>query len=225
MDMLPGCRLLVTLTYVGPNGDVRERRQFLGEVLSPAPDGPPGLYVRSPAGEVVALPVDTAAVLPAPRGQYRCLVSGETVTDPDLLTSWRIAVDEAGAEQWQANYAPHARPSLPDEWEFTYRHDAAHLRRFVESHASRYLGKRLRVSLALYEEAGSAERFLGEEQRLGRIVRASFGEGVIIVLENGKEFRLPPDLSLLQPAPPADQAHADLVARWTVIRAAESEAE
>src|SRR5688572_2954555 len=89
MEALPGRSLLVGLTYVGPDQSVQSRRQFLGEVLAAAPGAPPGLYVRAPDGEVVTLPPDSAAVLPAPRGQYRCLVSGETLTDPDLLASWR----------------------------------------------------------------------------------------------------------------------------------------
>jgi hypothetical protein len=229
MEALPGHSLLVGLTYVGTDLAVLNRRQFLGEVVAPAEGAAPGLYVRSPGGELVSLPPDTAAVLPAPRGQYRCLVSGETLSDPDLLTSWRITVDN-GAARWEANYAPHVRSIVPDEWEFTYRHDAAHLRRFLDKHAKDYLGKRVRVALQLYmeDEDGAASRFLGEEERAGRIARASYGEGVIVALDSGKEFRLPPDLSLLQPASPGENSPAaqpgfDLITRWTVLRSPEDD--
>src|SRR5688572_29715617 len=123
MQALAGHSLLVGLTYVGPDAAVRERRQFLGEVLPPPADAAPGVYVRSPEGEPVALPADGAAILPAPRGEYRCLVTGETIIDPDLVSSWRILVDNGAPPRWQANYAPHIQPPSPDEWDFTYRHD------------------------------------------------------------------------------------------------------
>ena len=227
MEALPGHRLLVGLTYVGADAAVRERRQFLGEVLPKAPEAPPGVYVRAPAGEVVALPAEAAAMLPAPRGAYRCLHTGETFTDPDLLTSWRITLADGADPRWEANYAPLVRSTVPDEWELAYRHDAAHLRRFVDSHAAAYVGKRVLVALQVYQEAEAGDRFLGEELRAGRIARVSYGEGVVLVLDNGKEFRLPPDLALLQPAPPGDsvlgQAQPDFVTRWTVLRNAEDD--
>jgi hypothetical protein len=186
------------------------------------------VHVRAPDGAVVVLP-DAAAVLPAPRGAYRCLDSGETYTDPDLLSSWRISQGGGALPRWEPNFAPLIRSLVPDEWELTYRHDAAHLRRFLEVHAKDYLGKRVLVALAVYQEAagGRAERFLGEETRTGRLARASLGEGAVLVLDNGKEFRLPPDLALLQPAPPSDPAlgpdRPDLITRWTVFRTPEDD--
>ncbi len=235
MEALPGDSLLVGLTYVGPDQAVVNRRQFMGQVLAPAAEAAPGVYVRLPQGEVVTLPADGAAVLPAPRGQYRCLDSGETFTDPDLLASWRVTLDGGAPAQWEANYAPLIRSIVPEEWELTYRHDAAHLRRFLDRHAADYVGKRVRVALQVYitvdEEEGAAasERFAGEEQRAGRIARANYGEGVVVALDNGKEFRLPPDLSLLQPAPRGLAAgesfdQPDFITRWTVLRNEDEEA-
>ncbi len=76
--------------------------------------------------------------------------------------------------------------------------------------------------MQIYQEGEGGVRYLGEELRAGRIVRASYGECVVLALDSGKEFRLPPDLALLQPAPPSDQAAfgpaPDLVTRWTVFR-------
>ena len=223
MEDLAGRSLLVGLTYVGPDDAVRERRQFLGEVVQ-TPDGAPGVYVRSPEGEAVALPADGAAFLPAPRGAYRCLVSGETITDPDLVSSWRIVVHNGAPPRWQANYAPHVQAPSPDEWDFTYRHDPTYLRRFLDKQGGAYVGKRVRVVLQVYveDEDGASDRFAGEEERVGRVARASYAEGVVVALDNGKEFRLPPDLSLLQPVPAGDDAPV-LMTRWTVVRSAEED--
>jgi hypothetical protein len=222
MQPLPGNSLLVGLTYVDADGAVRSRRQFLGQVL-PAEPGAGGVRVRAPDGEVIALP-DAAAVLPAPRGRYRSLDSGETFADPDFLTSWRIRPAEG--VPWEAGYAPLVGGSAWDEWDFTYRYDPAHLRRLVDGYAGDYLGKRVRAALQVYQTAADgAERFLGEEERAGRLVRVSVLEGAVLVLDNGKEFRLPPDLALLQPAPPGAAGHdrPDLLTRWTVYRNAEDE--
>lgn len=229
MNALPGQRLLVGLTYVGPGAAVRQRRQFMGEVVAPAPEAPPGLYVRAPEGEVLALPADTAAILPAPRGDYRCIDTGEVFVEPDWLTSWRITLLDDAAPRWDANPAPLFRSIVPDDWELRYRHDAAHLRRFLDDHAAAYMGKRVQVRLQIYQEADDGARFVGEETRTGHIVRASYGEGVVLVLDNGKEFRLPPDLALLQPAPAAGTEPAagwpDLVTGWTVLRNPEDDEE
>lgn len=225
MVALPGHRLLVGLTYVGPDAAVRRRHQFLGEVAAPTPGAAPGLYVRAPGGGLLALPADPAAVLPAPRGQYRCIDTGEIFADPDLLTSWRITLQDGAEPRWDPNPAPLIRSIVPDDWELTYRHDAAHLRRFLDGHAADYLGRRVEVALQVYQEDDGGAHFLGEEIRAGRLVRASYGEGVVLLLDNGKEFRLPPDLALLQPAPPAGGEATgqspDLVTRWTVFRNAE----
>ena len=225
MEALPGQRLLVGLTYVGPQAVVLRRRQFLGEVVAPDPQSPLCVHVRAPQGDVLVLPPDPVALLLAPRGHYRCLDTGEVFVDPDCLTSWRVTEAEGGTAQWEPNYAPLVRSIVPDDWELNYRHDAAHLRRQVEAHAAAYLGRRLEVALQVYEEDDAGSRFLGEETRAGRIVRVSYGEGVVLALDNGKEFRLPPDLALLQPAPRAAPRSADpgFVTRWTVFRSAEDD--
>lgn len=216
MDVLPGQRLLVGLTYVGPDAAVRERRQFLGEVLPPDPAAP-GVPARTPSGEIVNLPAEPAAYLPAPRGDYRCLATGELFTDPDLLTSWCITLADGAEPHWEANLAPLVRSSLPDEWDFTYRHDVHHLRRFIDRHAAAYLGRSVLVFLQVYHDGPSGDHFVGEELHAGRLARASYAEGAILILDNGKEFRLPPDLALFQPAP-ASLAPADYITRWTVLR-------
>jgi hypothetical protein len=221
MQPVPGSNLLIGLTYVDADGVVQRRRQFLGQVVAAEPGGA-GIAVRAPDGEVITLP-DAAAVLPAPRGRYRSLDSGETFADPDFITSWRIR--QAGGGAWEPNYAPLVGASGPDEWDFAYRYDPAHLRRMVDGHAGDYLGKRVRVALQVYQTADGTERFLGEEERAGRLVRVSLPEGAVLVLDNGKEFRLPPDLALLQPAPPGDPGddRPDLITRWTVYRNADDD--
>jgi hypothetical protein len=86
---LVGCRLLVGISYLEDDGRVSSTQQFCGRVLEVAD----GVVVVERPGEPdpAVLPADVAAYRPAATGQYRLSGSGEVVTDPDFITTWRIA--------------------------------------------------------------------------------------------------------------------------------------
>ncbi len=141
------------------------------------------------------------------RGTYRCLISGDIVVDPDLITSWRITLpaEPGGAARWEPNYAPHFQSGVPEEWEFDYRHDPDFLKRLLAERGQAVVGQPLLAQLRRYEERDDETQYVGQEQLYGRIVRVSYAEGIVVQLADGHEYRLPPDLSLLQPAPPGER--------------------
>lgn len=89
---LVGCQLLVGISYLDAAGAVVSRQQFCGEVL----DVGDGVVVvsRPGGGEPAVLPADAGAYRPAPAGRYRLAGSGEVVTDPDWMTTWRVQAPE-----------------------------------------------------------------------------------------------------------------------------------
>jgi hypothetical protein len=84
-----GARLLVGISYLDDAGRVSATSQFCGRVLDVG-DGV--VVVERPEGEEPAvLPADAAAYRPAAAGRYTLTGSGETVVDPDWITTWRVA--------------------------------------------------------------------------------------------------------------------------------------
>ena len=83
------------------------------------------------------------------------------------------------------------------------------------------------VGLSYYKVVDDEEKFVEQKQIHGRILRVSYGEGVVIELDDGSEYKLPPDLSLLQPASPGEYTETstgklivdpDLVTKWTLLQ-------
>ena len=89
--------------------------------------------------------------------------------------------------------------------------------------AEKLTGKMVLVGLVFYDENGSV---LKQEQRHGRI--SDVGQsGIALALTSGDRFVLPPDASLLQPAPQGsfrEQSSGevveapDFIANWFLIR-------
>jgi len=49
-----------------------------------------GIKIRLLDGNWFNLPPDLRSIKLAPRGQYRVRSTGETINDPDLMTTWTI---------------------------------------------------------------------------------------------------------------------------------------
>ena len=49
-----------------------------------------GIKIRLSDGNWFNLPPDLRSIKLAPRGQYRVRSTGETINDPDLMTTWTI---------------------------------------------------------------------------------------------------------------------------------------
>jgi hypothetical protein len=89
---LVGKRLLVGVTYVDPDGTVLGRDQFCGTVLEVV-DGV--VVVERPGeDEPAVLPAEHTAYERAPRGTYTLTRSGESVINPDMMTTWTVVVEE-----------------------------------------------------------------------------------------------------------------------------------
>ena len=88
-DRLVGATVLVGLTFLDAEGERHE--QFFGDVES-AHSGA-GISIRlrgTRSGEFYTLPPDLGAFGEAARGVYTLRATGETVSDPDYLVTYRI---------------------------------------------------------------------------------------------------------------------------------------
>jgi hypothetical protein len=70
-------------------GTVMSRTQFCGLVLEVTD----GVVVVDKDGEPALLPSDDLAYSTAPPGRYTLSASGETVVDPDYLTTWDVLAE------------------------------------------------------------------------------------------------------------------------------------
>lgn len=90
VQRIDGALVLVGLTYDEPTG--RRQEQYFGTVM--AADLHDGITLRlegSRAGEIVRLPPDPGAFLPADPGSYTLSQTGEVVVDPDYTASWTVS--------------------------------------------------------------------------------------------------------------------------------------
>jgi hypothetical protein len=103
-----GTRLLVGVTVRAPDGGVVHREQFCGRVLE-VRDGVVVVERPHAPDDPALLPADYAAYDEAAPGTYVLAGSGETVVDPDYVTTWdvvsgepsRDAPTEAGSDSSQ----------------------------------------------------------------------------------------------------------------------------
>ncbi len=84
-----GKHLLIGMTYLDHNEQPLEQRQFHGEIIRI--NEHEGIVVRlHDSEEEFKLPADIDSLKPAPEGEYRLRATGETVVNPDLLTTWTL---------------------------------------------------------------------------------------------------------------------------------------
>lgn len=77
--------MLVGITYVDADGNIKELKQFWGTVTEANKSK---ILIEQKNGETLSLPPDLEAVEPAPEGDYRLHSTGEVVVDPDFLSTW-----------------------------------------------------------------------------------------------------------------------------------------
>jgi hypothetical protein len=85
----------VGISVRAPDGTLLRQEQFCGRVLEVAEGA---VVVERPyaPGEPARLPADPAAYEVAAPGSYVLASTGETVADPDYLTTWEVISDEPG---------------------------------------------------------------------------------------------------------------------------------
>ncbi|MDR1203001.1 MAG: hypothetical protein LBL58_15415 [Tannerellaceae bacterium] len=81
--------ILAGLTYVGKNNEVVKQLQVYGKVVGFKKDI--GIEILKHKGhESFNLPPDLGAIQPAPNGEYHLSSTGETVVNPDFISTWTI---------------------------------------------------------------------------------------------------------------------------------------
>ena len=93
---LVGKYVLVGLTRQDPRGNVLERSQVHGRIISA--DARSGLTLQlegARAGDTYSLPPDLRSFKAAPAGEYRLKGTGEIVRNPDYLATWIIDEPDA----------------------------------------------------------------------------------------------------------------------------------
>ncbi len=218
-----GQTILVGFTYYNQDEKVKGQEQLFGEITEVSSES---IKVKYTNGEEWFIP---AFALDAPRGIYECVKSGEKVTNPDLLVSWLIkdSVDSNSPPMWRLNYAPLVMSEVPPEFNHIYHHDREFIESLIKTKGEEYLDKLVMIGLTYYKKVNDKEEFVEQKQIHGCIIRVSYAEGIVIELDDGTKYNLPPDLSLLQPAPPGEYTEhstgktivdPDLVTTWSVLQ-------
>jgi hypothetical protein len=91
--------------------------------------------------------------------------------------------------------------------------------------AASYIGKHLLVGMTYLDHD---EQFIEQKQFHGDIIRINDHEGIVIKLrDSGNEFKLPPDIDSLKPAPEGEYrlratgevvVNPDLMTTWTLTK-------
>lgn len=222
-----GKSILAGLSWLDPQGRVTQQRQIFG-IITRINEAEHSMEVDKPDGEFWVLPYYPETTMQPPHGKYRCRSNGLEVKNPDLLMSWRVEQTEGGeGGGWQPNFLPFSEPIEPREWEFTPHYDFEYLRKDVAQRGHEFIGKHLLIGIRYYEVDAAERKFVGQEQLHGEIVRANPEDGIVIRQTNGEEFKMPPDLSMLEPAPKAEYklratgevvVNPDYVATWAIDR-------
>jgi hypothetical protein len=203
-------------------GEPVERSQDFGEITG----FENGLMILQTPENRKAFPFQYKALVPAPRGKYVLKATGEEIINPDFLVSWRLDLaDNLEESQWEANTAPHFASIVGKEWDFEYSYDREYLRELINSRGKDLIGKTVIVGLRKYESLYDGAKTLMEQfQMCGEVLRMDLSEGIVIRLKEGSEYKLPPDISMLQSAPPGEYTlrstgevvtDPDLLTMWT----------
>lgn len=84
--------VLLGVNYANRNGDVVERRQYVGVIE--AVDETEGIAIRLRNGELLELPPTFGALEPAEPGDYTLQSTLEIIRNPDFLAIWTFFGDE-----------------------------------------------------------------------------------------------------------------------------------
>ena len=88
-----GKHLLVGVTYLDKNENVKEQKQFHG-IISRINDSEGVVIASLESGEEFFLPPDLRNITEAHPGEYRLRSTGEVVVNPDLLAQWTCYLED-----------------------------------------------------------------------------------------------------------------------------------
>jgi hypothetical protein len=89
-DSYIGKYILVGVTYLAHDGSFLEQIQMHGVVESVSSDGVQISLRGKKNGEIWLMPPNLDSVSPAKPGTYSLRSTGETIENPDLLSSWTV---------------------------------------------------------------------------------------------------------------------------------------
>ena len=88
---LIGKTILVGMTYYNKSGELVERKQLWGTIISVYDNN---IAIKQNNGEVFTIPNDKRAIERAKPGEYRLRSTGEVVENPDFLSKWNVTLPE-----------------------------------------------------------------------------------------------------------------------------------
>ncbi|MET3667837.1 hypothetical protein [Caulobacter sp. 1776] len=96
----PGKYVIIGITYVDAEGAFLRRAQMHGVIESADPERGFRVALRGEKeGGTYDLPPDPRGFQPAEPGEYRLRETGETIVDPDLLSTWTLHAPEAANDE------------------------------------------------------------------------------------------------------------------------------
>lgn len=88
VEALVGKTMLVGMTYLDPDGEVLEQKQFFGVIENITKEE---ISLRHPkTNERYSLPPDFSSCKKAEPGEYQLKSTGEVVVNPDLTALWTV---------------------------------------------------------------------------------------------------------------------------------------
>jgi hypothetical protein len=93
---LVGRSVLVGITYVDRQGEIKSQQQFFGTIIKADPHfGFCLVLTGQRAHETYWLAPDTRVLHKASPGEYRLRSTGEVVIDPDYTSTWTVTQPDA----------------------------------------------------------------------------------------------------------------------------------
>jgi hypothetical protein len=217
---LEGKIILVGISHFDERENLIEQEQFSGVI-----NRIDGSWIEiSTDTDVKRIPADN--VLLAPSGTYECTSNNQIVMNPDYISSWSVkpSDNKESALLWKPNYALLFNYSIPKEWKLTYSYNENRIRELIEKEGRNYLGKHVLVGITRYKTIEGKREFVEKKQVHGRISKISF-KSIALLLRDGEEYSLPPDLTLLEPAEPGTYtlrstgeviSNVDFITMWEI---------
>ncbi len=198
-----GKTIIVSFIYLNSEDQITREEQHYGTISSVTLQN---VSIQTTSGKEIR--VLSTYFMYAPRGQYTLHSTGQIVTNPDLLTSWRINPAE-GAKQYD-EWEPSLFPLSGDPKygkQFHWKWDASDVEyegRLIEEKWKLYVGKLVIIEASHYRKSDPEKSIFLYEQLVGTIEgiildREKKGGGIHVRLENGELYSLPPLLSWLEP--------------------------
>jgi hypothetical protein len=212
LDGLCGRTVLVSLNKFTPEGEVHGLVQEFGRIRGFEDER---LLIENSSSKINRFPYHPEALVLAPHGTYTLVSNGNEIINPDYLLSWRLDLAyDIQESDWTPNSAPHFASIVPREWKFTYAFDEIFIKNLINSKQNTYLGQTVLAGITTIQVTSGQVQLIGQQQIFGTIKRINFTDGVVLQLANAEEFKLPPDLTLLQLAQPGEyelQASGEVV--------------